>query len=293
MSIFIENREKVAKHNLKYLKGGVSYKLRINHMSDLTTDEVNNLYGGLNKNNKSVAKKEEIPYLPPKNGSLHVPNFDGVPEAINWVKKRAVTPVKQQGQCWSCYAFASIAAIESRYYIKNKKLQNLSAQNVVDCSRSTLGCRGGWPENVYKYVMRNKGINNETIYPYESREGKCRYKPKHSAAKVKGYRMIKEFKENHLKSAVASGPVAVCLDASLHSFHQYGGGIYKDDACNPKYMTHAVLAVGYGKDPVTKEEFWLIKNSWSEDWGEKGYMKLARNANNMCGIATHASYPII
>lgn len=179
--------------------------------------------------------------------------------------------------------------------IYNKTELQLSVQNVLDCSGEfgNFGCDGGLARNVYEYVMDNEGVNNETDYPYEVREGKCRFSSKKFTAKIKDYVSVSYFDEDALKAAVATGPVSVSMDASSPEFKKYKGGVYTDDKCSSMKLNHAVVAVGYGTDPDTKQDYWLVRNSWGTAWGERGYFKIARNADNMCGLATRPVFPTL
>lgn len=149
-------------------------------------------------------------------------------------------------------------------------------------------------DRAFAYIRDNGGIDTEASYPYMAEEGTCRYNPANSGAKVRGYVDIETGSENQLKAAVATvGPVSVAMDARHASFGNYAGGIYYEPACSTTALNHAVLVVGYGTDETTGYDYWLLKNSWGTSWGEGGYMKLARNKGNHCGIATMASYPLV
>ncbi|EEB17891.1 Cathepsin L precursor, putative [Pediculus humanus corporis] len=295
MRIYMDNKLEIVEHNLKFLEGKVSYEMGENQFSDMTSDEVNDLYNGYNKINRMNAKPGEIPALPEMDGVPFVAKNEDVPDYVNWVEAGAVTPIRDQGACGSCYAFASLATLESRLMIYNKTELQLSVQNVLDCSGEfgNFGCDGGLARNVYEYVMDNEGVNNETDYPYEVREGKCRFSSKKFTAKIKDYVSVSYFDEDALKAAVATGPVSVSMDASSPAFKKYKGGVYTDDKCSSMKLNHAVVAVGYGTDPDTKQDYWLVRNSWGTAWGERGYFKIARNADNMCGLATRPVFPTL
>ncbi|XP_013928278.1 PREDICTED: cathepsin K, partial [Thamnophis sirtalis] len=194
------------------------------------------------------------------------------------------------GQCGSCWAFSSVGALEGQLKKKTGKVLNLSPQNLVDCVTSNSGCGGGYMTNAFEYVKENRGIDSDVSYPYIGQDENCMYNPTGKAAKCRGFREIPEGNERALKRAVARiGPVAVGIDASLSSFQFYSRGVYYDENCNAGNINHAVLAVGYGTQKGTKH--WIVKNSWGEDWGDKGYILMARNMDNACGIANLASFP--
>jgi len=150
---------------------------------------------------------------------------------------------------------------------------------------------GGLPDNAYKYVIANKGIDTEKSYPYVGWPGfLCSYNAKNIGAKVTGYADLPSKDEGALQKAVATvGPISIGMDASQASFQSYKSGIYNDKACNATNLDHGVTVVGYGTD--NGADYWWVKNSWGTTWGLSGYFKLARNQNNACGVATMASYP--
>uniref|UniRef100_A0A8W4FN34 Cathepsin K n=1 Tax=Sus scrofa TaxID=9823 RepID=A0A8W4FN34_PIG len=247
------------------------------------------------KTSEEVVQKMTGLKVPPShsrsNDTLYIPDWEGrTPDSIDYRKKGYVTPVKNQGQCGSCWAFSSVGALEGQLKKKTGKLLNLSPQNLVDCVSENDGCGGGYMTNAFQYVQKNRGIDSEDAYPYVGQDENCMYNPTGKAAKCRGYREIPEGNEKALKRAVARvGPVSVAIDASLTSFQFYSKGVYYDENCNSDNLNHAVLAVGYGIQKGKKH--WIIKNSWGENWGNKGYILMARNKNNACGIANLASFP--
>lgn len=166
---------------------------------------------------------------------------------------------------------------------------------MVDCSKQNKGCGGGNPARALEFIKNQGGVDTDSSYPYEARDGQCRFNRNNIGAKVTGYKYTKENDENDLMKAVASvGPVAVFIDASRQSFQSYNSGVYYDSACssNGNDLRHIVLVVGYGKDN-NYGDYWLVKNSWSTRWGEQGYVRMARNKNNHCGIAKWTVYPTV
>lgn len=148
-------------------------------------------------------------------------------------------------------------------------------------------------DNAFRYVKVNHGIDSEKSYPYEAENDKCRYNPRNSAATDKGFMDIPREDEDALKAAVATvGPVSVAIDASHESFQFYSEGVYYEPECSSEQLDHGVLVVGYGTDE-NGQDYWLVKNSWSATWGDQGYVKMARNRDNHCGIASQASYPLV
>lgn len=166
---------------------------------------------------------------------------------------------------------------------------------MVDCSIASpnKGCNGGNPARALQYIKNQGGINTESSYRYEAKQGKCRFNKNNIAARVKDLKYTKQNDENDLMKAVASvGPVAVFIDASRSSFSSYKTGVYYDPACSSNNLNHIVLVVGYGKDNKYGD-YWLVKNSWSTGWGEQGYVRIARNKKNHCGIAKWTVYPTV
>lgn len=149
-------------------------------------------------------------------------------------------------------------------------------------------------DNAFRYVKSNGGIDTEAAYPYMGDDEKCHYNPKNRGATDKGFVDIPSGDEEKLKAAVATvGPVSIAIDASHETFQLYSEGVYTDPACSSEELDHGVLVVGYGNDEETGLDYWLVKNSWGPGWGLGGYIKMARNQKNHCGVATQASYPLV
>ncbi|KAG8316319.1 hypothetical protein J6590_053438 [Homalodisca vitripennis] len=282
--IFLNNLRFVLEHNAKYKRGEETYEVEINIFADMTPDEI--------LSRKGYRRPEGEP-----RGGEPYQEKTGVELASNvdWRKKGAVTGVKNQGTCGSCWSFSATGSLEGQHFLKTNTLVSLSEQNLIDCSRTVgdLGCEGGWPEKAFTYVNMNKGIDTEASYPYEAKDDKCRYNPKNIGATAVGFVSLPTANETSLQAAVATvGPISVIIDASLTSFALYKQGVYRAKGCSKVELDHAVLTVGYGN--VKKGgDYWLIKNSWGTKWGMNGYMMMARNSNNMCGVATEPSYPLV
>ncbi|KAK9884587.1 hypothetical protein WA026_007429 [Henosepilachna vigintioctopunctata] len=289
MKIFMDNSHKVAKHNKLYALGLVSYKLGINKYADLLHHEFIRVMNGFNRSKALVGGDFEQPikFIPPANVQL--------PENVDWRTKGAVTKVKDQGHCGSCWSFSATGSLEGQHFRRTGKLVSLSEQNLIDCSTKygNNGCNGGLMDNAFRYIKDNKGIDTEISYPYKAEDEKCHFNPRKIGATDRGFVDIESGDEDQLKSAIATvGPISVAIDASHESFQLYGGGVYYDASCSSEDLDHGVLAVGYGTDE-NGQDYWLIKNSWGPSWGDEGYIKMARNRDNNCGVATQASYPLV
>jgi len=212
-------------------------------------------------------------------------------DVINWAVKGAVTPIKNQGQCGSCWAFSTTGSVEALNFIYTGNLNSLSEQNLMDCSTSygNNGCNGGSMDLAFKYIIANNGIDLEADYPYQAAQGSCRFQAQWTGASIKAYSDVQSGNEGALTSAANNQPVSVAIDASHQSFQLYQNGIYYEPACSTTSLDHGVLVIGYGSD---NGDYYIVKNSWGTGWGMSGYIWMSRNQGNNCGIATAASVPL-
>jgi len=280
--IFTYNLEKIHLHNAEADNGLRSFRLGVNNFADMTNSEFRAYFNGL-RLERSVPKRS---------AERFVATGSAVPTTVDWRTKGVVTGVKNQEQCGSCWAFSAVASLEGQHALKNKKLVSLSEQNLVDCSTAegNYGCEGGLMDQAFQYVIDNKGIDTEASYAYEAIDEKCKFVRKSVGATLRNYTDIPSGSEADLKEAVATvGPISVAIDASQTSFQLYASGVYDEPNCSTQQLDHGVTAVGYGTQ--SGKDYWLVKNSWGSDWGEKGYILMSRNNMNQCGIATASSYP--
>lgn len=288
--IFRTNLHKINSHNSQTT---YNFTLSVNHFADLTPNEFKTIYvTGLLQSNRYGCNAFS-------SSDVNV-KADDLPVSLDWRKKGAVTSVKDQGQCGSCWAFSSTAATEGAWAIATGNLLDLSEQELVDCASGfnygSHGCSGGQMDGGFKFVIEN-GLCAALDYPYVSgttkTEGTCQSKKCESAIKMSASSCsdVTPNDEVLLKFAVAQQPVAIAIEADTRYFQFYAGGILDSAECGTK-LDHGVLIAGYGEENGKK--YWLVKNSWSTSWGEEGYVKIARSDSRsnegICGIAMQPSF---
>ncbi|CAK9152597.1 unnamed protein product [Ilex paraguariensis] len=254
LQIFKENVEFIESFNSA---GNNPYKLSINEFADQTNNEFKASRNGLKKPSNPKSKTTSFKYE----------NVTAVPATMDWRKKGAVTPIKDQVQCGSCWAFSTIAATEGITKLTTGKLISLSEQKLVDCDRSgeDEGCQGGYMEDGFEFIVHNKGIATEATYPNQATDGTCNAKEEAShAAEIKGYENVPANSEKALLKAVANQPVSVSIDASGVAFQFYSSGVFTGD-CGTD-LDHGVTAVGYGTT-ADGTKYWLVNNSWGTSLG--------------------------
>ncbi|GKC21817.1 cysteine proteinase COT44-like protein [Tanacetum coccineum] len=223
-----------------------------------------------------------------------VKSNDMLPTKVDWRESGAVTPIKNQGSCGSCWAFSTVAAVEGINKIITGDLISLSEQELVDCdNRYNSGCNGGAMDYAFEFIIANGGIDTETDYPYKGVGDVCdQVRNKANIVSIDGYEDVQPNNENALKKAVAHQPVSVGIEASGRAFQLYQSGVFTG-TCGTE-LDHGVVVVGYGSE--NGKDYWLVRNSWGTNWGEDGYFRLERNIHTArsgkCGITMMASYPV-
>jgi hypothetical protein len=269
--IFQSNIVKIAKMNAK--NSGV--KFGINKFADLTASEFKSKYvnGGFVKTDIPAEK------------TIRFPTTGALPDSVDWRNKGAVTPVKDQGQCGSCWTFSTTGVLEGFYFVKNGELISFSEQQIVDCASSAgQGCNGGWPYLAVEYAGQ-QGLEKESDYPYTARDGTCKFTASKAIKINTGYQFVTPKSSDQLKNALVNAPVSVCIEADQDTFQFYKSGVIST-GCGAN-IDHAVLAVGYQK--VGALEAFIVKNSWGTSWGSSGYVYIStiqqlNGGQGACGI---------
>uniref|UniRef100_A0A2M3ZE63 Putative cathepsin l n=1 Tax=Anopheles braziliensis TaxID=58242 RepID=A0A2M3ZE63_9DIPT len=285
-----EHRLNVFRQNLRFIhshnRANRGFTVAVNHLADRTEDEMKSLRGFRSSNVYNGG--QPFPYKPAE-------HMDDLPDSWDWRISGAVTPVKDQSVCGSCWSFGTIGHIEGAYFRKTQKLVRFSQQALVDCSwgYGNNGCDGGEDFRAYQWIMQVGGVPMEDEYEYLGQDGYCRVENVTLYAPITGWVNVTSGDPDAFKLALFKhGPLSIAIDAGHKSFSFYSNGVYYEPECKNKLdeLDHAVLAVGYGK--LNGQDYWLIKNSWSNYWGNDGYALMAVKDNN-CGLTTDATYVLM
>ncbi|KAF9606013.1 hypothetical protein IFM89_021435 [Coptis chinensis] len=286
-------RFNVFKENVKYIhefnKKDAPYKLKLNKFGDMTNHEFKSAYAGSKVKHHRMFQGSKR-----GTGGFMYANVDNVPPSVDWRQKGAVTAVKDQGQCGSCWAFSTVVAVEGINQIRTNKLVSVSEQELIDCdTQENQGCNGGLMEVALEFIKKNGGLTTEQNYPYKAEDATCDGQKVNShVVTIDGHENVPANDENALLKAAANQPIAVAIDAEGSDFQFYSEGVFTGE-CGTE-LDHGVGLVGYGKT-ADGTKYWIVRNSWGAEWGEKGYIRMQRGVSapeGLCGIAMEASYPI-
>lgn len=300
-SIFADNLEYINNHNKNRHSRNLTYALAMNELGDISykSREFKDMLGYSNRLSPNI-----ININTPRNYTTDVSDL---PSQVDWRSKNAVTPVKNQGSCGSCWSFSATGAVEGVWAINKGELLSLSEQQLMDCSgpEGDQSCNGGLMTNAFQYLIDANGSCGEQEYPYEAKDESCHVCKK--VAYINGYENVEKNSEKALLEAVARQPVSIAIEADHQSFQFYSSGVLNDPECGYS-LDHGNLLVGYGTE--NGQDYWISKNSWCTEtllpgqhtgqgscsWGDHGYIKLARNVKDprgMCGVAMDAAYPTL
>jgi len=290
--IFKSNLDYVEAHNERAMNGQHSYLLAMNRFGDWTNHEYRNRMLGLKRSRTAPITRDN------DNHHHHHTQLNDVPTSIDWRQKGAVTEIKDQGQCGSCWAFSATAAMEGAWSQSGNppKLISLSEQLCVDCVNDGADTcdMGGEMHDCYLQVIQEGGDETEDDYPYTATSGNpCAFDASKVVATFSSYQNVTQYDENALQVAASSGVISIGIDASNISFQFYYTGVYDEPSCKSKWsdLDHGVAIVGY--DSLDGVDYWTVKNSWGMGWGMDGYILMSRNKGNQCGVATDATFPIV
>jgi len=261
MAVFASNINRAA----ALQKGSNVTSFGITKFMDLTPKEF-----------KSIILMSKLPPLP--KGPVAPQNVSsGAPSSYDWrTRAGVVSPVYNQGQCGSCWAFSATENIESQWALKGHGLQSLSMQQIVDCDTTSYGCNGGWTSSAYQYIMSAGGQEYYQNYPYTAVTGSCHFDASHIDAKLSGWSYVTESDNEPamVNYLVANGPLSICVDAEPWQY--YNGGVLMASQCSTS-IDHCVEAIGYNQ--AANPPYWIVRNSWGADWGIAGYIYLQYGAN--------------
>ncbi|KAK8803464.1 hypothetical protein WA158_001158 [Blastocystis sp. Blastoise] len=279
LQVFSKNLDFINNENKK----NHTYLLGFTSLTDLTNEEYqqSKLCGcAAPKPNEYLRKTQAT--------SIH----RSLPESIDWREKGAVNPIRDQGDCGSCWAFAAVASIEGAHFQSTGELLSLSPQQLVDCDPSSYGCESGLVEYAFRYIISNKGICSEEDYPYTAVTGTCNDKKCKPATSISSFSIVPRWSGESMLTAISERVVSLGIASRSDVFQHYSSGILDSEDCGTN-ISHYVAAVGYGEENGKK--YFIIRNTYGENWGEKGYIRLAytEEGMGMCGIYIDGKYPIM
>ncbi|KAK4871738.1 hypothetical protein RN001_015862 [Aquatica leii] len=277
-----ENIKRIIEHNVEASKGVHSFLIDVNHLSDLNS---RTYLQRIVKLTQSTRRKLDNPEVV---GDFYERHHH-LPQEFDWRKEGFETPVYNQKDCGSCYAFSVALILEAQLFKQTQKLVPLSSQQLVDCSTQTgnYGCGGGSLRNTMRYLDKSGGLMTYKDYPYIAKQTNCQFNKDRALVNISSWAILPAKNERAMEIAITKiGPIAASINASPHTFQLYHSGIYDDPFCSSHTVNHAMVIVGYTKDA------WILKNWWGSHWGENGYMRLRRGVNR-CGVSNYVAYALI
>ncbi|XP_069784638.1 cathepsin K-like isoform X2 [Narcine bancroftii] len=254
----------IEQHNREYAMGKHTYTVAMNQFGDLTNDEFNRLMNGflMNEADNSTEEEDDEEFDDEEEDDEEFDDEEeddvGRQRSIDWRKFGLVTPVKNQANCGSCWAFSAVGALEGQWKKSKGQLISMSEQNVLDCDKRSYGCQGGFMCSAFSTIRKLGGINSEQTYPYTAMKGDCRFRRDKVVAFLSEYKFFKGSERGLKRRVKRIGPLSVATDASRPTFQYYHGGVYDDRQCSSRNVNHAMLLIGYGRERGRK--YWLIKN---------------------------------
>jgi cathepsin L len=292
LSAFRANVDAIATHNAN---AAASFKMAINEFGDLTNAEYRARFDGMRAalaKHQMSRRAAEV-----RRRMLGVANGHddksadllGV-ESLDWREKGIVAPIQSEGQCGACYTLAALDSVNAAWALKTSLLVVASNQQILDCSgpEGNQGCNGGFPDQVFQYIVDNKGICQDPDYSWRAVQGNCMANNCTRVMTITGFKDLPVGDETALFAAAGKTVVSIAIDASAQSFQFYKSGVFDDPQC-PTQLEHTMAVVGYGSD--SGKPYWIMRNVWGGAWGEQGYVRMVRG-KNMCGLANQPSYAI-